>query len=236
MTDAAAADPLTREPHPGAPIARPRTLHDEVVMRVRDMIIEGRLAPGQRVNEVAIGKQLGVSRTPLREAIKTLMGEGLIVIVPARGAVVRAFTTADVRDTLEAIKAIEQFAGQRACERASDAEIARIGALHEAMLALYRKRERLEYFKLNQEIHTAIVRASGNDVLAATHDALQARIRRIRFLGNEAPEKWAGAVAEHEDMMAALRTRDGAALAAVLGKHMDNTLVRVGDLPPPREA
>jgi DNA-binding GntR family transcriptional regulator len=233
MTDAAAADPLASEPQSGPPITRPRTLHDEVVMRVRDMIIEGRLAPGQRVNEVAIGKQLGVSRTPLREAIKTLMGEGLIVIVPARGAVVRAFTIADVRDTLEAIKAIEQFAGQRACESASDAEIARIGALHEAMLALYRKRERLEYFKLNQAIHTAIVRASGNEVLAVTHDALQARIRRIRFLGNEAPEKWAGAVAEHEDMMAALRRRDGAALAAVLGQHMDNTLVRVGDLPPP---
>ena len=70
------------------PITR-RTLHDEVLERVRDMIIEGRLAPGSRVNESALGQALGVSRTPSREAIKTLASEGLLEAVPARGAAVR---------------------------------------------------------------------------------------------------------------------------------------------------
>ena len=73
-----------------------RTLHDEVLERVRDMIIEGRLEPGQRINEGQVGAQLGVSRTPMREAIKTLASEGLVEILPAKGAVVRKFTARDL--------------------------------------------------------------------------------------------------------------------------------------------
>jgi DNA-binding GntR family transcriptional regulator len=102
--------------------------------------------------------------------------------------------------------------------------------MHDEMMALYAKRDRLDYFKLNQAIHSALVAASGNAVLVEMHGTLQARIKRLRFIGNEGPEKWAGAVAEHEEMMAALARRDGEALAAAIGKHMDSTLVRVRDV------
>lgn len=211
------------------PITR-RTLHDEVLERVRDMIIEGRLAPGQRINEGQVGAQLGVSRTPLREAIKTLASEGLVEILPAKGAIVRKFTARDLADILEVVKSLEQLGGRIACAQASDATIAAIHTLHKDMLALYATRERLDYFKLNQAIHSAIVAASGNAVLAEMHTTLQARIKRLRFVGNEGPEKWAGAVAEHEDMMAALLKRDAEALSEAIGRHMDTTLVRVREV------
>src|SRR5205807_3878544 len=84
------------------PIVR-RSLHDEVASRVRDMIIEGVLAPGARVYEEQLGKTLGVSRTPMREALKTLASEGLIELVNARGAVVKRFTPKDVRDMLDVL-------------------------------------------------------------------------------------------------------------------------------------
>ena len=116
------------------------------------------------------------------------------------------------------------------CAQASDEAIAGIKALHDEMMELYRARNRLDYFKLNQAIHSAIVAASGNDVLVEMHGTLQARIKRLRFIGNEGPEKWAGAVAEHEEMIEALLKRDGEALAAIIGKHMDSTLVRVRDV------
>jgi DNA-binding GntR family transcriptional regulator len=93
----------------------------------------------------------------------------------------------------------------------------------------YRGQERLAYFKLNQSIHTAIVQASGNSVLAQTHDTLQARIKRIRFIGNETPDRWAAAVAEHEEMIEALIARDAERLAEVLGRHLDKTMDRVRD-------
>jgi DNA-binding GntR family transcriptional regulator len=208
------------------PITR-RTLHDEVLSRVRDMITEGKLAPGQRINEGLVCGQLGVSRTPLREAIKTLVSEGLVEIVPARGAVVAAFSENDLRETLETLKLLEQFAGRTACARASDETLRAIEAIHIEMMSLYKDRTRLEYFKLNQAIHTAIVGASGNGVVARLHAALQARIKRFRFVGNCDPEKWAAAVREHEEIIGALMARDAERLAEVLGRHLDKAFERV---------
>lgn len=210
------------------PIAR-RTLHGEVVTRLRDMIIEGQIAAGDRLNETELGARLGVSRTPLREAIRTLASEGLVEQVPARGAFVRKFGLADVAHMLEAIKLVEQRAGELACARASDKEIEEILALHASMMARYRSRHRLAYYKLNQAVHSAIVRAARNPALAEMHEILQARMKRIRYVGNGSPEKWAAAVAEHEQMAVALAQRDGGALAEVLGRHLDRTLERVRD-------
>lgn len=208
------------------PIAR-KTLHDEVVERLRDLIIEGRLAPGTRINEVQVGAMLGVSRTPLREAIKTLAREGLVENVPSRGAVVRRFSERDAAQILEVLKALEQLAARLACQNADDKTIAEIADMHRRMMSLYKRRQRLEYFKLNQAIHSAIVKASGNEALVEMHGLLQARIRRVRYLGHETPGQWADAVAEHEEMIAALTKRDGEALAEVMGRHLDATLVRV---------
>lgn len=207
-----------------------RTLHEEVLERLRDMIIEGRLAPGQRINEGQVGAQLGVSRTPLREAIKTLASEGLVEIQPAKGAVVRKFTAKDLYQVLQVLKALEQLGARMTCEHASDAAITAINDLHVEMMELYRAGNRLEYFKLNQAIHTAFVAASENAVLVEMHSTLQSRIKRLRFIGNEGPVKWAGAVAEHEEMMVALLKRDADTLAEIIGRHMDSTLERVREV------
>lgn len=210
------------------PIAR-RTLHEQVTSRIRDMIIEGHLAPGMRIHEGQLGLRLGISRTPLREALKALASEGLIELVPSRGAVVRRFTPADVRDILTVLGTLEALGGRLACRDATAAEIAAIAALHREMMALYAARDRLAYFKLNQAIHSAIVQASGNATLSGLHEMLQSRLKRIRFIGNEAPAKWQGAVAEHEEMLAALTARDAEALAEVLNRHMERTWERVKD-------
>src|SRR5690606_16181412 len=129
------------------PIAR-RTLHDEVVDRLRDLIIQDRLAPGTRINEVQLGALLGVSRTPLREAIKTLAREGLVENAPSRGAIVRRFSEADVVQILEVLKVMEQLAARLVCARASEAAIAHIEELHQRMIGFYKTGDRLEYFKL----------------------------------------------------------------------------------------
>jgi DNA-binding GntR family transcriptional regulator len=141
--------------------------------------------------------------------------------------VVRSFDAQAIQDILEVIKALEQTAARLLCRAAPDAVIAALQAAHAEMMRLYRSGERLAYFKLNQNIHSGIAAGSGNPVLAQTHEQLQSRIRRIRFIGNEEPGRWAGAVAEHEEMMQALAVRDGEWLARVLGTHLDHTLERV---------
>jgi DNA-binding GntR family transcriptional regulator len=211
------------------PIVR-RSLHDAIVTRVRDMIIEGKLAAGTRVHEGNLGQELGVSRTPLREALKFLASEGLVELSPGRGAIIRAFTLKDVRDSLVVIGALESLAGRLVCAEASDAAIAEVRALHDRMIEMYRTGNRLPYFKLNQEIHSAIVRLSGNETLADIHRGLQARLRRVRYIGHEGPEKWAGAVDDHEQIIAALEARDGDRLAAALDGHMARAWERVHDV------
>lgn len=223
--DTAPSPALDGEPFP---IAR-QTLHEQVASRLRDMVTDGRLPPGQRINEVALGATLGVSRTPLREALKTLAGEGLVELVPARGAIVRTFSIKDVADSMEVLKVLEQTAGRRACAQASEAEIAHVLSLHAALRERYEARDRLPYFKLNQAIHSAIVGLSDNPTLIRMHEMLQAQMKRIRFIGHEGAEKWAAAMAEHEEMAQALRRRDGEALAEVLGRHHDLGCRRIAE-------
>ena len=218
-----------RDPPPGdgtAPIAR-QSLHDQVVSRVRDLIIEGVLVPGARIHEGQLGARLGVSRTPLREALKFLASEGLIELVASRGAIVRRFTAKDVRDMLDVLAVLEAFAARLACKVASDADIAEVRRLHDRMVERYAARDRLEYFKLNQAIHSAFLRLAGNAALEEAHASIQSRMKRIRYVGNEEPPKWAAALAEHDEMMRALERRDGEALAAVVTRHLENTWVRV---------
>lgn len=210
------------------PLGR-RTLHSELVERVRDMIIEGHLAPGTRVHEEALGARFGVSRTPLREALRSLASEGLVELVPGRGALVRALTPTDVREMLDVLSALEALAGRAACRNATEAEVRGLRALHDAMMDFYARRDRLEYYKRNQAFHTGVVQAAHNRTLAAQHETLQARLKRIRFIGNASPEKWAAAAAEHEEMVAALEARDAERLAAVLVLHMERTWERVRD-------
>lgn len=199
-----------------------RPLHEEAAERLRDMIVEGELAPGERITEQSLCDRMGLSRTPLREAIKTLTSEGLILLQPNRGASVAAPSAEDIENTFRVIGVLEALAGELACGNLRDDDVGEIRVLHYQM-ALHRTRgERLEYFKLNQRIHEKIVELSGNAVLLETHKRLGGRIRRHRFAANLAPERWDQAIREHEEMLQALDDRDGERLAEILRRHLDN--------------
>jgi len=204
-----------------------QSLHGEIVNRLRDMIIEGDLQPGQRIYENQLGEELGVSRTPLREALKFLASEGLVELVPSRGAMVKRFSAKDIEDMLIVIRSMEMLAARIACAKASDEGIARLRDLHDAMVRHYQAGERLEYYKLNQQIHTGIVALADNAPLTEVHGLLQSRVKRIRFVGHEGPERWAAAVAEHERIIAALEARDAETLARELDIHLANGWERV---------
>lgn len=220
--------PFPSQPPPASivPLSR-RSLHDELVDRLRTLIVEGELRPATRIHEGELGKALGVSRTPLREALKVLASEGLIELVQGRGAIVRKLTPKDVAEMLDVLTALETLAARLACRNASAGEIAQLRAVHDEMMEHYRTGNRLEYYWRNQAIHSGIAEASGNALLASMHATIQARLKRIRFIGNEEPRKWAAAVAEHEEMIAALETRDETRLVAIVARHLGETWTRV---------
>jgi DNA-binding GntR family transcriptional regulator len=205
------------------------SLHEEVTHRLRDMIVSLRLRPGERIQELEVAQLLGVSRTPVREAIKVLTAEGLVELLPLRGAIVKAFSAKDARDMLEVIALLETHAGERACQ-ADPARIDAILQMHQEMKVLFEARERLAYFALNQRIHEALIALADNDTLSMTHATLSKRMRSLRYSGNSTPENWTAAMAEHEQMMQALAARDGQALARIMGEHIRNTWPRIKDV------
>lgn len=197
-----------------------RALHDGVAARLRDMIVEGELPPGARITERVLCERLAVSRTPLREAIKILANEGLLTLLPNRGARVTAISLAEADDTMYLLSVLEGTAGELACARITAPEIAAIEALHGRMVAHYRRGERMEYFKVNQSIHAALIAASGNQALVWAHGRLGARMRRMRYVGNLRSSRWDDAVREHEHIVEALARRDGPLLGQVLRSHL----------------
>src|SRR5690348_14772744 len=160
-------------PSPIVPLSRP-TLHGQLVDRVRTLIVEGQLAAGTRIHEGQLGAALGVSRTPLREALKVLASEGLVELVPGRGAVVKKLTATDVRDMLDVLVALETSAGTLACRSASDEAIRAVRRHHDEMMAFYEAGNRLEYYWRNQAIHAGLAQLSGNALLATLHQSIQA--------------------------------------------------------------
>lgn len=196
------------------------TLHDEVVARLRELIVEGDLLPGARINERELCERFAISRTPLREALKVLASEGLIEILPSRGARIMRLTQGDLRGAFEIIASLEALAGRLACERATEAQQDEIAELTETMRAAYAQGDRPEYFRLNERIHEAIMEAAHNPLLANTYRTLSARVRRARFLANFSPARWDAAMREHDAIVRLLRARDGAALAELMHRHV----------------
>lgn len=204
-----------------APIIR-RTLHDELLDRLRDLIIDGDLAPGSKVPEKALCEQFGVSRTPLREALKVLASEGLVTLTPNRGAMVSELTLSDLEDAFPVMGALEALAGEMACAAITDREVSEIRALHDRMVRHFEKGDVGAYFKVNQQIHERILDAAGNQTLGTLYRGLAGRVRRARYLANMSEERWAAAIAEHEEIMTALESRDGTGLARILKTHLAN--------------
>lgn len=206
-----------------------RSLHDQVASAIRDLIIEGSLEPGSRIDEVQLLEELGVSRTPFREALRTLAAEGLVIVRPSKGSIVRKLTPEDVFSMLEVLGSLEKLAGELACERASDKEIETIVQLHERMMESYRTQDRMPYYKMNQEFHTRLAELSKNETLQEMQSNIQARLKRIRYIGSQTSESWAGAVADHEEMILALKDKDGKRLGRAMVSHLKKTWDRVKD-------
>jgi DNA-binding GntR family transcriptional regulator len=201
-----------------------QSLHDEILARLRDHIVEGNIADGERVPERQLCEMLGISRTPLREALKVLAAEGLVELLPNRGARVRALSERDLGELFDVMGGLEGLAGRLACEHITDAEITEIERLHYEMYGFYLHRDMHAYFHVNQLIHQKIVEASRNETLKSAYANFAGRIRRVRYSANFARkrERWGEAMREHETILEALRRRAGGELSDILFKHLRN--------------
>src|ERR1700731_3545385 len=200
------------------------SLHDEILARLRDYIVEGSIPDGGRVPERELCAMFGISRTPLREALKVLASEGLVDLLPNRGARVRQLSERELGELFDVMGGLEGLAGRLACENITDEEIAEIERLHYEMYGFYLHRDMHGYFNANQSIHQKIVEASRNETLKAAYANIAGRIRRVRYSANFARkrERWGEAMREHEMILDALRRRAGSELSDILFHHLRN--------------
>jgi len=195
-------------------------LHEEVVGRIRTILLDGEIPPGGRIPERDLCDRLQISRTPLREALKVLAAEGLVQLLPNRGSRAAKLTDKDMRDLFEVCQGLEALAGELACERISESEIAEIAVAHVAMVQHHRDGDLIQYYRCNRAIHEAIVTAAGNPVLTGLYASVTARIRRARYVTPMTTQRWAVAVQEHEAILNALQRRDGVGLSHILRAHL----------------
>lgn len=213
-----------------------RPLHDEVADRLRELITRGELAQGERLNERMLTERFGISRTPLREAVKILSAEGLVTLLPNRGAVVTTITRADVEDMFQVMAVLEALAGELAAQRASEKDIAAVAELHRRMRDCHAAGDLAGYFEFNQRIHQRIVDCAGNSELADAYRRISGRIRRARYMANLSKSRWNEAMEEHEQILDALTKRDKERLKSLLVVHLTNKAQVIDDWLAARES
>lgn len=209
------------QPEPGR---RKGALHGSTVAQLRNLIVTGALAPGAKLNERELCLQLGVSRTPVREAIKTLIQDGLLRSMPNHSAVVSELDVGEIEALIDVVSTIEGLAGELAAARVSDEAIAEIGLLHYRMLLHHTRDELPGYFEVNKAFHRRIVELSGNPVLLWVWELLALRVDRARYSSNLWPKRWTMAIQEHQQILEALTARDGTLAGRRLREHVRNGL------------
>ena len=205
-------------------MARPldnRTLWEQVRDRLREDILAGRLEPGTELSEVALARDFGISRGPLREALGRLASEGLVTVTPRRGAVVTQLSRQEFIDAYQVREALETLAVRLAVPQISDAEVAHLWELCELMARAARENQVRLFFDTNNSFHEALVRGSRNQKLHEVHRMLVGQMvpylpRSLELRGNLEQS-----VAEHEAILAAIEARDADRAAELLAEHIE---------------
>lgn len=205
------------------------TLPEQIAHQLRREILLGNLKPGAPIKERDNAAELGVSRTPMREAIRILAKEGLVELRPARSPVVASPTLKEVTDCITVIVALEELSGELAVQNATEAEIAEIRKLHERMRDNYDVYDHIERFEVDMEFHMAIARASHNEALAETHASYLRRMWRARFLSARTRRNRERVVRQHGDIVFGLQSRDAGQVAMAIHSHLGHLLDSISE-------
>ena len=204
-----------------APIPlRPSSLHEEVATRLRNMIFERQLTPGQWVDELALARDWQISRTPLREALKVLAVEGLVVPVPRQGCKVAEIAEDEADELLPVMALLEGRCAYEAVRKAGAADIARLQQLHAQLERHAAARDIEAYYRANHEFHTAVQALAGNRWLDRATSDLRRFVRLLRGRQLHWPGRIEASINEHRVLLDAIVQRDAARAERVMHDHL----------------
>jgi len=203
-------------------------LSKKVYRILKERIIKGNLKPGEKILEVNIAKQLGVSRTPVREALRELAAEGFFAMEPNLGMIVIDFSIEDLQEVLKIRKLLEGFATSIAAKKINKEEIKKLEKIIKKMSISISKNDVLVYSDLNAEFHNLIFNICGNKQLIKIYDNLSNSEHRfrIRSLRNN-PERLKYSLKEHQKILEALKRKDSEQAYKLSQKHIENILENI---------
>ncbi len=199
-----------------------RNLANQIAVRLRRDILRGRLPPGSSVKERDNAAEMGVSRTPMREAIRMLADEGLVILRPARSPIVANPSIREIEDQVEVLLALERLSAEKACLKAEPDDIRKLEAIMAVMKRDFDKTDPLDMFEIDMSFHSTLVRASHNEVLARTHRTFLERLWRARYLAAVQRRNRDRVVFQHGKILDALIDRDVKAIGDALDLHLGN--------------
>ncbi len=212
----ATASPVTRRP------LTPRALYQDVAERLRQQIFNRELEPGNWIDEQKLALEYGISRTPLREALKVLAVEGLVTMKLRRGAYVTEMSTTDVAQVYHLMALLESDAAGRVAAHASDTQIADLQALHDRLELQVGERD--AFFDANEQFHLQLLELAGNRWSAQIVLDLRKVMKLNRHLSLFKQGRLAESLAEHRAVMAAIAARRPDEAARLMRAHFDNGL------------
>ena len=203
---------------------------DVVFKTLRRAILKGELQPGERLMEIALAKKLGVSRTPIREAMRMLELGGLVLMVPRKGAEVAGITEKNLRDTLEVRRALEELAVELACKKITREQLDALKNAEEEFDAAIEKQDSMAIARADEKYHDIIFSSTGNDKLVQMLNNLREQMYRYRleYVKNATTRKQLRE--EHELIRKALEKRDVGEAKQAVGSHINNQEVTVSRL------
>lgn len=203
------------------------TLPEQIARQLRRHILRGTLLPGATIKERDNAIGMGVSRTPMREAIRILATEGLVLLRPARSPIVAEPSLKQITDNIQVLTALELLSADLACESATDAQIAQIVEAQARLEREYDMLDPVDIFERDMDVHIAIARASNNAVLVDTHAAILARMWRARFLSARRKRSRDRVIRQHHRIVDGLRARDPDQTRAHLQDHLEHLVINV---------
>jgi DNA-binding GntR family transcriptional regulator len=206
-----------------APLSIPLRLHDEVVGKLRGMIMRCELLPGSRVSERKLCDRFGISRTPLREALKVLAASGLVEIWPNRGARISPLRAAEVADVFDVLALLERRAGELAASHLDARGLAGLQRLHKRLILHAGLKQQESALKVDLQIHRTLVKAAGSATLLSVHDEIAIKVERARYIVGASPERVHEAMQEHERILEAVLSLDAGRMADELYAHCVKT-------------
>lgn len=204
-----------------------KPLREVIFNTLREAIIVGELKPGERLLEVQLSEKMGVSRTPVREAIRKLELEGLVNMIPRKGAHVADLSVKDIMDVLEVRASLDGLATALSAERITDEELKELNHVQTQFAQYFEKGNLQGLVKKDVEFHDIIYRSSRNDKLIQITNNLREQVQRFRVIYLKDYSSTKEIIKEHADIYAALSERDPEVARKVAQKHIKNQEVTI---------